>query len=69
MKNPEIQVKESIEGLKVSKKIFVSDSRSLTTGVFVGLNFRAKEIAVGQGRGCLKMCDIFSSLNQQCRGR
>lgn len=43
MKNPEIQVKESVEGLKVSKKMFVSDS-SLTTGVFVGLNFRAKEI-------------------------
>lgn len=66
MKNPEIQVKEIVEGLKVSKKIFVSDSRSLTTQVFVSLNFRAKEIGLGWGGGCLNMCDIFSSLNQEC---
>ena len=50
MKNPEIQVKKIVEGLKVSKKIFVSESRSLTTGVFVSLNFRAKEMALGWGR-------------------
>ena len=54
MKNPEIQVKEIVEGLKVSKKIFVSDSRSLNTRVFVSLNFRAKEIGLGHGRGIFK---------------
>lgn len=50
MKNPEIQVKKIVKGLKVSKKIFVSELRSLTTGVFVSLNFRAKEMALGRGR-------------------